>query len=65
MNEGGTFLEWFQQGGPPHHYEVNVRQWLDEQFPRHWIGPQGPKEKKYLGKIISNYPDASKQCIEK
>ncbi len=32
----------FQQGGAPGHWAVSVRNWLDNKFPRRWIGRGGP-----------------------
>lgn len=40
-NEGPT---WFQQDGAPAHYSVIVRDFLNEQFPGHWIGRRGTVE---------------------
>lgn len=31
----------FQQDGAPPHFAVAVRQYLNERFPRHWIGRRG------------------------
>lgn len=33
---------WYQNDGCPAHYARNVRQYLNEQFPRRWIGRLGP-----------------------
>ena len=35
---------YFQHDGAPPHYGRYVRQWLDENFPRKWIGRRGPIE---------------------
>lgn len=35
---------WWQQDGAPPHYALIVREWLDEWFPRMWIGRRGPIE---------------------
>jgi len=32
---------WFQQDGAPAHYELNVRQYLDQIFQNRWIGRRG------------------------
>lgn len=32
---------WFQQDGAPAHYDINVRNWLDANFPERWIGRGG------------------------
>lgn len=39
-----AFLQnfYFQHDGAPPHYAREVRQYLDEQFPSHWIGRGGP-----------------------
>lgn len=29
---------WFQQDGAPPHFAVNVKEWLNQQFPGRWIG---------------------------
>ena len=34
----------FQQDGAPPHYAVPVREWLNERFPRRWIGRRGIQE---------------------
>ena len=45
VNEFPHFCDLhFQQDGAPAHYTKDVRQWLDETFPGHWIGCQGPIE---------------------
>ncbi|KAA6386810.1 MAG: putative transposable element tc3 transposase [Streblomastix strix] len=41
---GGRSSWYFQQDGAPAHYEHNVRDLLDEEFPRRWIGRSGPIE---------------------
>ena len=33
---------FFQQDGAPPHFAVDVRQYLDHQFPQRWIGRGGP-----------------------
>jgi hypothetical protein len=33
---------WFQQDGAPAHYHIDVRNYLDAQFPNRWIGRNGP-----------------------
>lgn len=35
---------WFQQDGAPAHFSVEVRQFLDEEFPNRWIGRRGEIE---------------------
>lgn len=35
---------WFQQDGAPPHYQINVRQYLNEIFPNRWIGRRGSME---------------------
>lgn len=35
---------WFQQDGAPPHYGLQVRQYLDNVFPNHWIGRRGSIE---------------------
>lgn len=40
----GTFNPVFQQDGAPPHYNVNVRTFLDQQFPGQWIGRRGAIE---------------------
>ena len=32
---------WFQHDGAPAHYALNVRRFLDQQFPNRWIGHGG------------------------
>ena len=32
---------WFQHDGAPAHYDLNVRRFLDQQFPNRWIGRGG------------------------
>jgi hypothetical protein len=44
LNPQGDFPTFFQQDGAPPHYATEVRQFLDEQFPGHWIGRRGPVE---------------------
>lgn len=44
LDESGDFPAFFQQDGAPPHYGTEVRQWLDQQFPGHWIGRRGPVE---------------------
>lgn len=44
LNEDGSFPCYFQQDGAPPHYGTVVRQWLDGQFPGHWIGRRGSVE---------------------
>ena len=39
LNEAGEFPRYFQQDGAPPHYGICIRRWLDQQFPRSWIGP--------------------------
>jgi hypothetical protein len=38
LNEDGEFQIWCQQDGAPAHYNIRVREFLDQQFPGHWIG---------------------------
>lgn len=33
---------WFQCDGAPPHYGIEVRRWLDQQFPGRWLGRGGP-----------------------
>lgn len=33
---------WLQCDGAPPHYGIQVRRWLDQQFPQRWIGRGGP-----------------------
>ena len=35
---------WFQQDGAPPHYQINVRQYLNQIFPNRWIGRRGSME---------------------
>lgn len=35
---------WFQQDGAPPHYQINVRQYLNQIFPNRWIGRRGSIE---------------------
>ncbi|VEN42073.1 unnamed protein product, partial [Callosobruchus maculatus] len=35
---------WFQQDGAPPHYQMNVRQYLNQIFPNRWIGRRGSME---------------------
>jgi hypothetical protein len=44
LKEDGEFPTWFQQDGAPAHYSIQVREFLDQQFPGHWIGCRGPVE---------------------
>jgi hypothetical protein len=44
LNEGGEFPTRFPQDGAPAHYSIRVREFLDQQFPGHWIGRRGPVE---------------------
>lgn len=34
----------YQHDGAPAHYALDIRTWLDEKFPRRWIGRRGPIE---------------------
>jgi hypothetical protein len=42
LNGDGEFPTWFQQDGAPVHYSIQVREFVDQQFPGHWIGRRGP-----------------------
>lgn len=44
LDQFGSRPQWFMQDGAPPHYGLQVRRWLDEIFPQHWIGRRGPKE---------------------
>uniref|UniRef100_A0AAR2LZP8 Tc1-like transposase DDE domain-containing protein n=1 Tax=Pygocentrus nattereri TaxID=42514 RepID=A0AAR2LZP8_PYGNA len=44
LNEDGSFPCYFQQDGAPPHYGTGVHQWLNVQFPGHWISHCGPVE---------------------
>ena len=33
---------WFQHGGAPAHFALNVREYLNNVFPNRWIGRGGP-----------------------
>lgn len=35
---------WFQQDGPPPHFGLQVRQFLNHTFPGKWIGRRGTTE---------------------
>ena len=40
----GSRPRWFMQDGAPPHYGLQVRAWLDQNFPHRWIGRRGPVE---------------------
>ena len=42
LNEEGDYPVYFQQDGAPPHYGLQVRWYLDHQFPEAWIGQRGP-----------------------
>lgn len=46
---------WFQQDRAPPHYGLEVRQYLDNVFPNHWIGRRGyiewPARSPYLSSL--------------
>ena len=44
LNPDGHYLAYFQQDGAPAHYSLQVPNWLDTQFPGHWIGRRVPVE---------------------
>ncbi|CAM1324679.1 Uncharacterised protein r2_g3343 [Pycnogonum litorale] len=44
LNEEGDYPVYFQQDGAPPHYGLQVRRYLDHQFPEAWIGRRGPVE---------------------
>jgi hypothetical protein len=44
LNEDGELPTWFQHIGAPAHYSIRVREFLDQQFPGHWIERRGPVE---------------------
>ena len=43
LNEG-DYPVYFQHDGAPPHYGLQVRRYLDYQFPEAWIGRRGPVE---------------------
>jgi hypothetical protein len=44
MSADDTFLSFFQQDGPPPHYGLGVRTYIDKQFAGRGIGRRGPTE---------------------
>ena len=42
LEAAGDDEVYFQQDGAPAHFKRNVREMLDEMFPRKWIGRKGP-----------------------
>ena len=44
LDENGDFPAFMQQDEAPPHYDIEVRRWLDQQFPGHWIGRCVPME---------------------
>ena len=44
LNEEGDYPVYFQQDEAPLHYGIQVRRFLDQQFPDAWIGRRGPVE---------------------
>jgi len=44
LQRGAILPTWFQQDGAPPHYAILVRDWLNAQFPGHWIGRRGTIE---------------------
>ena len=44
LYEDGNFPVYLQQDGAPSHFDIHVRQWLDQQFLGACIGRRGPVE---------------------
>ena len=44
LYEDGSFPVYCQQDGAPSHFDIHVRQWLDQLFRGVWIGRRGPDE---------------------
>ena len=44
LNEEGDYPVYFQQDGAPPHYDIQVRRFLDQQFPDASFGRRGPVE---------------------
>ena len=44
LNEEGDYPVYFQQDGAPPHYGIQVRRFLNQQFPDAWTGRRGPVE---------------------
>ena len=44
LSENGNFPAYFQQDSAPPHYDIQVRQYLNQILPDAWIGRRGPDE---------------------
>lgn len=43
-DSGYDFDPWFQQDGAPPHFSLQVRNYLNQEFPHRWIGRRGAIE---------------------